>query len=583
MRKCKKISKFIPVLFTLLLLFLLPWTVRANDSDDINNILQGMQEDLNKVLNISGPGEYTADFPKETYRGTQCTLTITNTSKKPLKLIVDESINRTSVSTDSEIFSRFNEKYTSPRDVTITYYFAPEQTVSFQLSFASDYGGGVSKTSYFKITAQKTSIKDNGGKTFSSAQKIKSTGSVSGFVYDYESNPTKNVRYFTFSLSKKRILKVKYTCDQPNGELFLFKSNDRSETNKLASLNSRYTTSSKTIILKPGKYVLKTLVHYNYKPGIPGVYSIKLEGRDYIPATGVKLVCTDKSRTATKAQNKVFHFKATTVPSNSDDKLKNITLNGEVILSDSLGKNSKSFKVSRLEMGYNNVQATASNGKKSKKVKVAIVPQKPSLGNKVTTYYDKVVFDVVNNHYQGSGIRLYLHNGKKWVRKQTGTGLSTVFFAKNLKSNRKYKFKFVSIAKGANGKIVESNPLIKTYRTAPNVSPSVDSIAASNVEVTSSYQWVKGDYGDYVFKEVFKTSYTLTIDLNNPIPGSKGIEINSGGRTCKVSGTGTHFVASFTVDGNCRGETTSVSLVSYSMNSSLGGYGPSVRHDVTIN
>lgn len=560
-------KKVIPhILAILLVLFAFIWTVtaRVNASND----------SLDKVLNISQPGEYSAAFPKEPYQGAECNLTIANTSGSPMQLVIYRSINRTKVTTSDEVLKELGYAYTSPAEKEIVRYFAPGQTATFHLDFANDYGNGVSSTNLFKVTASQSTIRDMGGKTFADAQPV--TGSVSGYLFSYEENPSLNARYFRLTVQKKWILKLDLTDTKQGTAVLLYNASDSAQTNKLLEIRAKAVTKSSTITLDPGTYVLKAI---SLNRGEPAVYTLNLGGREYIPATGVTITCSEKSLSVIKGDENDLHFTLSTVPANSDDKLQEILFNGKQVWSN-IGENTFSYTLEwpSLETGYNTLQANTSNGVGSKKLEILVKPKAPVFSKTdVHTYYNAISFGRIDSNYQGDGIRLYMQNGKKWVVKGKGSSTKS-FYVKKLKPNKTYKFKAVTYAKGRDGRIVESAPVYKTLKTARKNKVSVASIYAKNVRVTSDYAWIK-EAGVYKLKKVYKTYYTLVINLNKKTPGARGLCVND---TIKAKGK-TRFKISSSMNGNYKGSKIRVSLRAFSQKGTLGGYGPVVWKSVVLN
>lgn len=553
------------------LLWIVPQFVRADNGN------------LDKVINVSAAGEYSVAFPKEAYQGESCTLTITNTSAVPMQLTISAHTNRTMMSASGDEFTELNYPHNTPYDKDVTRFFAPGQNLQLALTFAGDYGNGASRTTSFTVTAQQTAIRDQGGKSFSAPQPLTLDASFSSYLLYYNANPAQNARYFSISVPNKRYLKLDFTCSKQTSEVNLYKAEDTAQTTKLLFVYAKDRSVSDTVLLEPGTYILKLACNIN---GDPAIYTLTLGGRDYISATGVSITCTDKSLTAVKTDNLAFHFTASTIPANSDDKLKTATCNGEEIYGEKdASGNTMSITLEHPVIGYNNIQVSTTTGVLSKVISAVVQPQKPKFSKPVTTYYNKIVFEGVDTQYQGTAVRMYMKSGKKWVLKKTQTtkGLPAYFNVTKLKANTKYTFKFVSITKDSNGKIVESAPLIKSFKTARKDKPSVSSVRASKVSVSSYYKWVK-ESGHHIYKKFYTTHYTLTVSLNKKIPGSRGIRIaTSNCQPANIKGKGTRFVVSFNVDGYHKGEKIKVYMNSWSQGGTLGGYGPEVRKQVTLN
>ena len=161
-------------------------------------------------------------------------------------------------------------------------------------------------------------------------------------------------------------------------------------------------------------------------------------------------------------------------------------------------------------------------------------------------------------------------------------GPSAYFNVNKLKANTKYTFKFITISQNGDGKIIESAPLTKTVKTARKVKPSVASVKASKVSVSSYHKWVK-ESGHYNYKKLYTTHYTLTINLKKKVPGSKGLRIaTTNCQPTNIKGKGKRFIVSFNVDGYHKGKKIKVYMCSWSQGGTLGGYGPEVKKTVTL-
>lgn len=572
MKEGKKLSQILLIFFAVLSIAL-GMTVLVNADNAFG-------QTLDRAIYVQEAGTYSVTFPKADYQGQSANFSITNASSVPMKFVISESVNRTKVMAYGDDFKALATNSNSPYNKVITRYFAPTEMAGFELTFANDYGNGVSRLSSFSITATPVSFKDRGGMNFESAENLSLEDSVSSFLNYLDAAPTKNARYFCFTTPNRRILKLDLTSGQETTWMDLYNANDRNAV--VLGMRAQNRTSTDTIILESGTYFMKVYSNYSVNQD-PAVYTLTLSGRDYIPATGVSLTCTDNSLTAVKGDGRAFNFTASTLPANSDDKLTYVTLNGDTTFdaAEKINANNTSFSISNYELGYNYVQVSTSNGLISDPLNFIVQPQAPSLTNNVNTYYNKVVFGRFDNHYQGNGIKVYLYNGKKWVLKRSGTP-TTSFTVLKLKANTKYKFKIVSTYTDKNGNTVESAPLIKTYKTARKDKPAISSIKVRNVSVSSYNKWVK-ESGHYIYKKFYKTHYTLTITLKKKIPGSKGIRVaTSGTQGTNFKGKKTRYVISCNAEGNWKGRTITVWVGAYSQKGTLGGYGPEVKKKVTL-
>lgn len=548
--------------------------------------------DGDRVLNISQPGEYVEEFEMQQYKKSEASFVIRNTGSSPLCLEITETIPRTDVISTNKLLSALewdNSRGTTPLQAVMI--FAPGEEDTLRLGFRSDYAGGTK----FVIKATQSRFSDNGGKTFAQAKKTELVGSESGFLIRLVNGDAKNKRYFMITAAKKRYLNLKLTVDDKNIELRLYKRSDSSMSDPLLKQSLYDETVTKNLLLDPGEYVIELFCTKSYE-NAPASYTLDLSGRDYIPATGVTLTCTEKNRTLTSAVTKkprTFHFKATTIPADSDDKLKGISVSGDLDRSgfctvkgkDIAGSNSKSFTVTYdgsgyagYSSGYSRIKVTSTNGKTSKAIDIVAKPGKPVVTGCETTYNRITIGKLAATDLTAmKPVRVYMKVGKKWKLKTTRKN-SKAFTLKGLKANTKYQLKFVTISKKPGGGYIEGEPLVKTLKTGPKVTPSIRSIQISNVRVSSGKKWVKDFYQGWVWKTYYTTYYKITIHLNKPMAGTQGLCIGN----LRLRGRGTSFSTTLHCNGNALGRSTSITIGGYNQNSDVGGYGPVVRRTITI-
>ena len=139
-------------------------------------------------------------------------------------------------------------------------------------------------------------------------------------------------------------------------------------------------------------------------------------------------------------------------------------------------------------------------------------------------------------------VTVYLKSGSKWKKKFTAkAGSRDAKTIKKLKPNKKYQLKIVTkkkIKKGNKTKTVKNSKVVKV-KTGPKTAPSIKSAVVTNYK--KEKVWNSGHFdGNGLWHPgnwMTNTSYTMTITLNKPVKGCKGISY--AGKKCK--GTGTTF------------------------------------------
>lgn len=425
--------------------------------------------------------------------------------------------------------------------------------------------------------------KDIGGKSFDTAQKIPYEGTLTGVVENYRNRP-QNMRYFSFTLTGERYMTAELVSQNNyKTEMSLYSKNSR--LIPISELEAYHSTDKYAGLLEAGEYVLEVGCAGSGNDLAP--YTINLGGRDYIPATGVELTCQQSKLTIDDGiikEPKTFTFTASTIPANSDDKLREIIVEGSFrsgmysFDGDIYGMNTANFTITYdgagwpgYNPGYQKIGVMTENNLTSNKLEVVGKAEKPT-GLVYESYYDKVFFkEVKGETYSASKmLRVYIKSGDKWVLKASRTN-NEFFRITKLKANTAYKFKFVIAIPRSDGTWIDGTPLYKTIKTGCKQKPEVKSIRISDARIRTEGRWEWVNHS-LVYRTYYYTDYKITVQLKKKLPGTLGILIDSH----KVKGTGTTFTTKITRVGKKIGTTDSVVLKSYSMKGSTVGYGPLV-------
>lgn len=168
----------------------------------------------------------------------------------------------------------------------------------------------------------------------------------SGGIYQY-------ARYFSFTTKERRQQTILLAGERGKTvHASIYRSNDIAMKSPLLTLTSDDAEKRGSVWLDPGTYVVA--VGFRKSPGMYASYCFQLGGRNYIPATGVSLTCNTNKLTIDSGitkKPKKFTFTATTIPANSDDKLSDILVSGNIrsdmydIKGDVEGKNQATFTI----------------------------------------------------------------------------------------------------------------------------------------------------------------------------------------------------------------------------------------------
>lgn len=547
------------------------------------------------TITISYPDQETgADFSKEKYAYTTGNkVTIKNTSPIRLKLDITISAIQTKIYPDSKMEQFGIYYYSSKLEVKGGYiYLDSNESTVLTMDFQSFYSGDT----LIHIYATKADVTDNGGKNFYQAKKISLEGTQAGVLTTYGNNPATTPRYFEINTASRHFLNIEFTCNDANRTLLMdiYNKSDsemRYPVLKDFRVDGKSTMKNK-MLLDPGTYVIRVL--HRGSDGKSATYKFTLTGRDYIPATGVKLTCSDNKRFLDQGiikKSKTMTFTAQTVPSNSDDKLSDIELKERWLGSQGTvkgsveGQNKKTFKVvfsassSSYTAGYCTVQVKTTNGKKSKALEIVAKPGKPTVTKKC--FYNRIVFKHTGSKNTVGDMKytLYIQNGKNWKKKTDNMNQGS-YTVKNLKGNKTYKFKIVGRAKRADGGWIQSDPLYVTAKTVRSTKAPVSSVQSSNARVWYNEKWEKWGSG-WTWRKYYYTDFTVTINFSKAMPEIKGIYVVTTkdiGGAYNMKGNKTRYSGRLRTSGSMKGKNITLYITPYYKN----GVGPTIKKTVYI-
>ena len=261
-----------------------------------------------------------------------------------------------------------------------------KQTIEFL--FRSDYAG----ESSIRVTTSKATVSENGGKTFKSAKKIAVNSEEKGLIRSGDSGGIyQYARYFSFTTKERRQQTISLAGEKGKKvHVSIYRKDDTGMKSPLLTLTSDNAEKRGSVWLNPGTYVIA--VGFRKSPGMYASYRFRLGGRNYIPATGVTLTCNTNKLTIDSGiirNPKTFTFTAATIPANSDDKLSNILVGGNIrsdmyeIKGAVKGKNKATFTITykgyRYTAGNNTIKVKTSNGLQSKGFSVFAKAGTPSV------------------------------------------------------------------------------------------------------------------------------------------------------------------------------------------------------------
>ena len=519
-----------------------------------------------------------ATFP-ENLKGKICTVVFKNETSHRLRMDIEMFVQRTKVIEADPKLKQFlwNDAMVSKR-MEGYIIMEPNETANLKFQFRYDYD----ENTYITVKPSLATVSENGGNSFQAAQSVGVSAEETGIICS-DNNIFQNGRYFTFYTPNRRLQNLMLTAE--NGKkvmAYLYSGNDSGMKNALLTVESGGQESYGSVWLEPGTYVLAIGAKGN---GQYASYRYRMTGRDYIPATGVSLTCTESDLTideGTRYTPRTFTFVASTIPANSDDKLNQIESSGKISCQTEgsvYGENTKSFTVTFDASGYRGYQAgsatikvTSTNGLTSAGLSVFAKAGTPSVPY-YKVYPTQVVFSVLANGSHGSSdVAVYQKSGSSWKRLGKNQKGDTV--ANKLKANTNYQFKFVESAQRADGTWVEGTPLYKTIRTQRKEKPAISSVKVSKVKVR--YKW---KYLTYVgWRKWWYTDFRVTVTLKKKLPAGQKLYIN--GR--QASGKGKKYSMYFSLNGKKKGKSYTLTIQPYGRKGDAEMFGTSMKKKIRI-
>lgn len=508
-----------------------------------------------------------------------CKVVLKNETSHRLRMDIEMFVQRTKVIDADSKLKQFlwNDPMVSKR--MDGYIIMDSNTTAYlKFEFRGDYNGNT----YITVKPSLATVSENGGSSFQAAQSVGVSAEETGIICS-DNNIFQNGRYFTFYTPNRRLQNLMLTAE--NGKkvmAYLYSGNDSGMKNALLTVESGGQERSGSVWLEPGTYVLAIGAKGN---GQYASYRYRMTGRDYIPATGVSLTCTESDLTideGTRYTPRTFTFVASTIPANSDDKLNQIESSGKISCQTEgsvYGENTKSFTVTFDASGYRGYQAgsatikvTSTNGLISAGLSVFAKAGTPSVPY-YKVYPTQVVFSVLANGSHGSSdVAVYQKSGSSWKRLGKNQKGETV--ANKLKANANYQFKFVESAQRADGTWVEGTPLYKTIRTQRKEKPAISSVKVSKVKVR--YKW---KYLTYVgWRKWWYTDFRVTVTLKKKLPAGQKLYIN--GR--QASGKGKKYSMYFSLNGKKKGKSYTLSIQPYGRKGDAEMFGTSMKKKIRI-
>lgn len=459
-----------------------------------------------------------------------------------------------------------------------------EQTIEFL--FRSDYAG----ESSIRVTTSKATVSENGGKTFKSAKKIAVNSEEKGVIRSGDSGGIyQYARYFSFTTKERRQQTISLAGEKGKKvHVSIYRKDDTGMKSPLLTLTSDNAEKRGSVWLNPGTYVIA--VGFRKSPGMYASYRFWLGGRNYIPATGVSLTCNTNKLTIDSGitrNPKTFTFTAATIPANSDDKLSNILVGGNIrsdmyeIKGAVKGKNKATFTITykgyRYTAGNNTIKVKTSNGLQSKGFSVFAKAGTPSV-YKYYVYPNQIEFyGVRGSGASGThGVNVYLKSGNKWIKQKLKSNDSVI--VKKLKPNTRYEFKLTEAAKRSDGKWIEGKPLYRSIQTQKNTKPDVKSIKVSNVKEDYSWKWMSYSSTSGKWYKSYYTRYRVTVTLKKKLPANHKMEIDGH----LVAGKGNQYTINLSIGGRKKGKSTTLTVQTYSEKGNIYSYGNILKKKIQL-
>ena len=458
-----------------------------------------------------------------------------------------------------------------------------KQTIEFL--FRSDYAGETS----IRVTTSKATVSENGGKTFKSAKKIAVNSEEKGLIRSGDSGGIyQYARYFSFTTKERRQQTISLAGEKGKKvHVSIYRKDDTGMKSPLLTLTSDNAEKRGSVWLNPGTYVIA--VGFRKSPGMYASYRFRLGGRNYIPATGVSLTCNTNKLTIDSGitrNPKTFTFTAATIPANSDDKLSNILVGGNIrsdmyeIKGAVKGKNKATFTITYkgypYTAGNNTIKVKTSNGLQSKGFSVFAKAGTPSV-YKYYVYPNQIeLYGVFRGASGTRGVNVYLKSGNKWIKQKQQSNGSVI--VKKLKPNTRYEFKLTEAAKRADGKWIEGKPLYRSIQTQKNTKPDVKSIKVSNVREDYSWKCIRYSSTSVKWYKSYYTRYRVTVTLKKKLPANHKMEIDGH----LVAGKGNQYTINLSIGGRKKGKSTTLTVQTYSEKGNIYSYGNILKKKIQL-
>ncbi len=528
---------------------------------------------------------YSIEFNSE-YKNSKTEVVIKNTTSGKMKLDITVKTVRTKTDPSDKLkqFSWNEFMWSGEMSGYIVMEPGEEQTIKFL--FRSDYAG----QSSIRVTTSKATVSENGGTTFQAAKIIAVNGEEKGVIRSGDSGGIyQYARYFSFTTKERRQQTMLLAGEQGKTvHASIYRNNDIAMKSPLLTLTSDDAEKRGSVWLDPGTYVVA--VGFRKSSGMYASYCFQLGGRNYIPATGVSLTCNTNKLTIDSGitkKPKTFTFTAATIPANSDDKLSDILVSGNIrsdmydIKGDVEGKNQATFTITYkgypYTAGNNTIKVKTSNGLQSKGFSVFAKAGTPSV-YKYYVYPNQIeLYGVRGSGASGTrGVNVYLKSGNKWIKQKQQSNGSVI--VKKLKPNTRYEFKLTEAAKRADGKWIEGKPLYRSIRTQKNTKPEVKSIKVSNVREDYSWKWMRYTSTSGKWYKSYYTRYRVTVTLKKKLPANQKMEIDGH----LVAGKGNQYTINLSIGGRKKGKSTTLTLQTYSKKGNINSYGNILKKKIRL-
>lgn len=529
---------------------------------------------------------YSIEFNSE-YKKSTTEVVIKNTTSGKMKLDITVKTVRTKTDPSDKLKQFSWNDFMVSREMSGYIVMEPGEEQTIKFSFRSDYAG----QSSIRVTTSKATVSENGGTTFQSAKKIALNSEEKGVIRSGDSGGIYHqyARYFSFTTKERRQQTIVLAGERGKKvHASIYKSSDAAMKSPLLTLTSDDAEKRGSVWLNPGTYVIA--IGFRKSPGMYASYRFQLGGRNYIPATGVSLTCNTNNLTIDSGitrNPKTFTFTATTIPANSDDKLSDILVGGNIrsdmyyIKGDVRGKNKATFTITykgyRYTAGNNTIKVKTSNGLQSKGFSVFAKAGTPSV-YKYFVYPNQIeLYGVRGSGASGTyGVNVYLKSGNKWIKQKLRGNDSVI--VKKLKPNTRYEFKLTEAAKRADGKWIEGKPLYRSIWTPKNTKPEVKSIKVSNVREDYTWKWMRYTSTSGKWYKSYYTRYRVTVTLKKKLPANQKMEINGH----LVGGKGNRYTINLSIGGRKKGKSIPLTLQTYSKKGDINSYSNILKKNIRL-